>query len=266
MRDERNFDLGFGEPFKLKSGVVAGLLAGMAFLLLPLAAEGNAVQSATFTYFCPGAGASNATLPGSATCNFPQGSAGVITTAGLMVGAQASASSPTSFAIEGTATILYWAEVVGPSNVTVPLLISSFASASASGTGAAGASLFFPGGNAIGACADPSNPSNCGTQPTSEKTVLPFSILSDVPFNILEGANAGALEPFGSASATLDPTIVIDPSFATGSQFSLIFSSNVSQPSPVVPEPGTLTLVALGVGVVRSLARRHRRASATKST
>jgi PEP-CTERM motif len=245
-----------------KSSVVVGLLAGMAILLLPLVSEGNALPLASFTYFCPGAGASNATQPGSATCDFSQGSGQVITTADLMAGAKASASSTTSFAMDGTATILYWAEVVGPSNVTVPLLISSFGSASASGTGSAGAALFFPGGNVVGACADPSFPSNCKGAPTSWNTILPFSVLSDVQFNISETADAGAVDPSGSASATVDPTIVIDPSFATGSQFSLLFSSNISPPNAVVPEPGTLTLVALGVGG-GSLARRRRRANAT---
>src|SRR5258708_7511646 len=124
MRDERNFGLRFGEPLKLKSGVVVGLLTGMAFLLLPLVAEGNALPLASFTYFCGGGpasgpGGNNAILPGSVTCSstlgFGQGQA--MTTTDLMAGAGASASSPTSFAADGTATILYWAEVVGPSNV-----------------------------------------------------------------------------------------------------------------------------------------------------
>jgi hypothetical protein len=248
-------EVGMGCRLRFKGGLVVGLLAGIAFLLLPRVAQGDTVQPASFTYICPGGTGSgfNATMPGSSACDDSVGSSTAFgqatTTADLMVGAQASVSSPTAFAINTTATIFYWAEVVGPSNVTVPLLISSFATASASGTGAAGAALFFPGGNFVGVCADPSHPSNCGTETTSENTVLPFSVLSDVPFNILEAADAGAVDPSGAASATLDPTIVIDPSFATGSQFSLIFSSNISPPS-TVPEPGTLLLTLTGVGLL----------------
>jgi len=76
--------------------------------------------------------------------------------------------------------------------------------------------------------------------------------------NVAAGSGDSINPEFGTASA--DPIIFIDPSFAGASQYSVIVSDGVGNGVGSVPEPGTVGLVlsaALFLWVARARSRRE---------
>lgn len=145
--------------------------------------------------------------------------------------------------------LTYYAEVVGPANITVPVdfLVSGSATTSTSYDDEAyvWASL---GANAqISACA---GGGNCnGPLSSSFGGSYSYSVPTNTPIQIqmqvqgLVGILAG---PGATFTATVDPSVVLDPSFNTPG-YSVIFSADLSPPPPVpVPAAGWLLLSGIG--------------------
>jgi len=165
--------------------------------------------------------------------------------------------------------VTYYFEVVGSTSEPVPLDISGSGSASATSAnnfavyGSAG--FITPFGDAT-ACSSP----QVGACPVPSPTVgivqNPFSVTLDgdvTPGRIYEidvSAGGDANGFFGSSfSASIDPQVTIDPSFADASDFTLEFSPN---PTSAVPEPSSTSLllvICLGLGAVRRFRFRPRR-------
>jgi hypothetical protein len=155
-------------------------------------------------------------------------------------------------------------EVIGPGNVSVPLLISGAVSTSAVGPEAYALASIGWGGGTLVACS--STVGYCGPD---EGGPFPKSAdLSDVSFMLQSntvsyfGVNAlGDSTNNSSYSAMVDPYIQIDPTFMTQyplGTFSLVFSSNVNL-SSVIPEPSTWAMMLLGfVGLGYAGYRRER--------
>ena len=69
--------------------------------------------------------------------------------------------------------------------------------------------------------------------------------LPDVLRNL--SADIGDNFDAGSADASADPWIYIDPTFASGSQYRIAGSDGVANGVSAVPEPSTFALLALGL-------------------
>ena len=94
---------------------------------------------------------------------------------------------------------------------------------------------------------------------TQEKTgTLSYSVTANVEQTIYLHAFADARGARGAGfiSAFADPVVVVDPTFAGASEYTISFSPGVSAP---VPEPGGWLLTGLGLGVLawRGTRRRH---------
>jgi hypothetical protein len=92
---------------------------------------------------------------------------------------------------------------------------------------------------------------------TGANFTIPEHVISNVEWTILITA-AGAAGTSGSYWAFVDPVITIDPSFAQASDYSLIFSSNVSPGvgNPLaVPEPEEYILMLVGLGLIGAITK-----------
>ncbi|HZZ24406.1 MAG TPA: PEP-CTERM sorting domain-containing protein [Roseiarcus sp.] len=152
-----------------------------------------------------------------------------------------------------SATIFFLVEGPGASSKSVPL---DFTAASvgagapmASGLNAiADVQVDWSGGQ-FTACAG-SGPSvaSCKGQGTSfsgtQKGFGNIGVLND--YEVIVTGNAGGLGS-GQYSATLDPKIIVDPSFPDASAYSIVFSPNVGgSAGSAVPEPSTWAMMVLG--------------------
>jgi len=197
-----------------------------------------------------------------------------------------------------TATLYYYFTVYGPSaGVSVPLLISATAGASANGvTGStadgAGVVSWAANGKVVGqlntgvTCVGASCTANTSTLgvPAGDEIAGKGISIENVPFTTTSlAANSttpsyasyaeieagGTLnDGSGSFSAFADPVIEIDPGWlATHPGYYLVFSSNVTAPAGTgtgpgtgsrgVPEPGTLLLALMGIAGVMLWPRRR---------
>jgi hypothetical protein len=147
-------------------------------------------------------------------------------------------------------------EVVGPeSYVSVPVIYSATGTASATG---GYATVAFAGYNtsSLIACAP-----SCGSEPSSfsgtlDGTVLSNEVGDDFALN-LYGQSGGNFSGPGSWSATVDPTVEIDPTFlADNPGYSLIIDGNPAGASPA-PEPGNLLLLGTGMITLAGMVRRR---------
>lgn len=151
-------------------------------------------------------------------------------------------------------SIDFWFEVTGPNVVAVPVMFTFSGSTSISGLSvdvvvadvlAASNAGLFP---TLSACSAENSPCN---SPSSFGGTVSGTVLSNTPYDISVVAE-GVISGRGgnvptSFQATIDPSVVIDPTFALPG-YSIIFS-----PDFTVPEPSTSLLlmtgiVALGVG------------------
>jgi hypothetical protein len=163
---------------------------------------------------------------------------------GVIHGAAAAASLTYSFEIIG-----------GNSGDLVPLLIATSLSTFGSDTthGVGFAELFVhtsAGGDSfVAVCSD----GTCGTTASSFSGTLSTRARSGDVSNTLTlqvQASTGDSLSAQSASASADPFIFIDPSFASASLYSIVVSAGVGNalPSPTtVPEPAPAALFGLGI-------------------
>lgn len=149
-----------------------------------------------------------------------------------------------------SAEVTYFFEVVGSISEPVPVDISASGSASATSAnnsdvyGTAG--IITPFGDAT-ACSSPSLGACPVPSPTVGIVQNPFSVTlrgNVTPERIYEidvSAGGSAAGFFGSSfSASIDPQVSIDPSFADAQDFSLEFSPN---PPSLAPEPSSMPLL-----------------------
>jgi len=161
------------------------------------------------------------------------------------------ARGPANFGLVSGGRLTYSFVIVGPPSVgAIPILVTASGSVAASGPDAFAFAAWriagtpqqqacVPAGNP--ACATVTAPSFGGTTPelAYPGVVNTIDLLTDA------GASVG-----GSASASVDPAIRIDPSYANASQYQLAFSDGVEN----VPEPSALWSTActiLGLAALR---------------
>ena len=154
------------------------------------------------------------------------------------------------------ASVKYYFEVSGPGPAVVPVEMTFSATASATLSSATFKFSGVSGGNPVDYEYD--CPTSCSL------TDFPFMVDADTPspISMLLYGSVGLIDEPGvssaaSFSATLDPTITIDPIFLESHPgYSLVFSRNPSTP---VPEPGTWSMMLIGVAGLGVTARLRRR-------
>jgi hypothetical protein len=149
----------------------------------------------------------------------------------------------------GSATFFF--DVLGPSNVLVPLIITASGSTSASGPEAVDqVQVSFAGGQFYACSGTGPEVAACGSASSSFSGSKSFSLesnlLSDVEVTISGSSTGGT----GGFSGMVDPMITIDPNFAIANEFSLLFSPGVNP----VPEPSGLTLALVLLALLSAMA------------
>ena len=178
--------------------------------------------------------------------------------------------SPVSRDNEASALALWQFEITGPVGVEVPILIRGLYGAESSN--AFGVS----GGLALGVdrfrldrvlsfrCLS-GDRSGCNSSrggipqdfTLHELAVSGFATFIQI---VLGGSTKEALPgTLGVFSASLDPLISIDPTFARASEFTLFVSADANGSIAAVPEPETYSLILAGLAVIVTLAKRRRR-------
>jgi hypothetical protein len=158
-----------------------------------------------------------------------------------------------------SAVIKYFFEVTGGTSAIVPILISGAWDANVSGTAVAAGQLT-TGLDLTHGLFTRDLVFTCHEADacTGANFTIHEQVVSGEEWTILISAG-GVAGTSGNYHAFVDPVITIDPSFAQASDYSLIFSADVSPgvggPASV-PEPGTLALI--GGGLTMLIARRRR--------
>jgi hypothetical protein len=102
---------------------------------------------------------------------------------------------------------------------------------------------------------------SCADEPSSFSGSLGGTVYSNdiAEFGLsLFGQSGGNFSGPGGWSASVDPTVEIDPAFlANNPGYSLIIDPNPSGTSTVTPEPGTLALFGSGLLVLARVVRRR---------
>ena len=241
------------------------LAAILAFAALPSVARADGVPSAGFSGSASGSNASLSgpgTLNGSACSPGPEGGceSGTVTLAYSGGNASASASGTTSGGngvpnAVADGVVFFFFIVSGPANTEVPLIFSGSGSTSASGVYATSQSQFYSPGGFFDACSESGVPGACsngagGLEPTSYAGQKFASISSNTLEDIEVIVGGGSTLGSGSWSASVDPTIEINPTFADAGEFTIEFSPDIITVPPSMPEPATWALLLIGIGVL----------------
>ncbi|MFO1318705.1 MAG: hypothetical protein U1F52_03740 [Burkholderiales bacterium] len=163
------------------------------------------------------------------------------------------------------AALVFSFRVDGPSSEAIPILVTGTVRASSTAGPASYAEAFIARSDGFAPFLDTMLLACVGTDPecldtgTQEKTgTLSYSVTANVEQTIYLHAFADARGARGAGfiSAFADPVVVVDPTFAGASEYTISFSPGVSAP---VPEPGGWLLTGLGLGVLawRGTRRRH---------
>ena len=107
--------------------------------------------------------------------------------------------------------------------------------------------VFWSGGQFTACAGAGPSAASCKGQGTSfsgtQKGFGNIDVLSDYEVIVTGNASGGS----GQYSATLDPSVVIDPTFPDASAYSIVFSPNVGgSAGSTVPEPSTWALLVVG--------------------
>jgi hypothetical protein len=239
--------------------LAAALLTTLSALALPIVTLPNPTSGAECT------SVSGTVIDTTTSCSAGGGSAAV--TLSPFAGVTSSAVAGPNMSSGADASLTYDFEVVGgnPGDV-VPLLITANLVTIANSASDAFASIYVDpglaqaGGTQIVAC---TNEALC-TQPADFSGAFGVSVesgsVNSLELEVVSGQVASAGPENSSASA--DPLIVIDPSFANAGQYSIVLSPGVANAvASTTPEPGSAFLVIGALGVlITELLRRDVRA------
>jgi hypothetical protein len=238
------------------ASILAALLTALpglaSTITLPVATSGAECISVTGTVVD--------TLTG---CSAGGGTAGV--TLSPFAGVTSSAVAGSNMSAGADASLSYDFEVVGgnPGDV-VPLLITANLFTFANSASDAFASIFVApglqslGGTQVVAC---TNEALC-TQPAEFSGTFGVSVRSGSANSLGLEVVSGEVSSAGpeSSSASADPLIVVDPSFANAAEYSIVFSPGVANSvQSSAPEPGSSSLVVGALGVLAGLKKVARR-------
>jgi hypothetical protein len=155
----------------------------------------------------------------------------------------------------GLANLAYYFEVTGGNlDDPVPLLISTNLLTSVAGAGDTYAFSEIQVTDSTNSayevvCTQSSSPC-LGNPANNFSGILSLTALSgevgEVYLEIEASASTYANLGRGTASASADPMIMVDPNFVGAANYSIVFSDGVGNDSSSAPEPGTLLLVACG--------------------
>lgn len=180
---------------------------------------------------------------------------------GAAVSGSGSTSGGTSTAdSSANATVTYYLEVIPIGSVSepVPLIFSATGLTSASGPNAEALAYFeTPGGGLYACSATGGAVGTCGAEPSSYSSSIDYSVSPNVPYDVEVLASGSSSLGSGSWSASVDPQVVIDPTFADAADFTLEFSPVTTTPLPVA-----LPLFGAGLSVIGLLGWRRKRKNA----
>ena len=207
--------------------------------------------------------ASGPVVDNTISCSAGGGSAQVTLSPFAGVAASAVAAQGTSTGAD--ASLNYDFEVVGGNpGDPVPVLITANLVTIANSTSAAFASIFVApgeqslGGTQVVAC---TNETLC-TQPAEFLGTFTVSVQSASVNSLGLEVTSGQLSSEGpeNSSASADPLIMVDPSFANASEYSIVLSPGVANAvGSAVPEPGSGFIVIGALGVLAGLKQVARR-------
>jgi len=161
---------------------------------------------------------------------------------------------------QATANLQYDFELIGPlvdptstypDGQAVPVLVTATSAVfSGTGNGGGATSSFLveagPGGHAKGVSPQLSESASAATGPDSFSINQDFYVTPDAVLNsVTINAGVGGVRA-GDASAYVDPTFEVDPSFPNASEYSVLVSPQL------VPEPSCICLLAVSaIGLLR---------------
>jgi len=243
-------------PVKLASILAAALLTALPGL------------ASTITLPTPTSGAECISALGTvvdSTTSCSNGGGTAAATLSPFAGVTASAVAGPNMSSGADASLNYDFEVVGGNpGDTVPLLITANLITIANSASDAFASIFVApglqslGGTQVVAC---TNEALC-TQPAEFSGTFEVSVQSGSVNSLGLEVVSGEVSSAGpeNSSASADPLIVVDPSFANAAEYSIVFSPGVANAvQSSAPEPGSSFLVVWALGVLAGLKQIARR-------
>jgi hypothetical protein len=206
-------------------------------------------------------------LTSTGSCKLGGASSSLSLLPAVQAGALAISAGPGNAVSAGTG-VQYFFEITGGNQGDhVPVIITTnlFTSISSSAGARAGITVDtdllnrgLPAFTAAAtACSSNSSTACIGSNGASFTGALSLPAIDGVRAEVDISALIDAVDG-GSGFAIADPMIVIDPTFANASQYTLTISPGVGNALPSVPEPSSWALMILGAGLAGSALRRRR--------